>query len=196
MSKPILHLCDFDGTLTRGDSFVRFLWFAIPAPQLTIGAATLVLQFLHLFFSGQWSNARAKAAVLSMFFRGKTRVDMRALGEAFCREKLPGILRHELQEKLRQAIQNGDKVVLVSASPDLWLRPFSTAIGFDLLCTELEFESDKFMGQFATPNCNGAEKARRIQAAYTLSSFEKIIAYGNSSGDAAMFDLADEVFKF
>ena len=50
------------------------------------------------------------------------------------------------------------------------------------------------MGAFATPNCNREEKARRIRAAFDLQQFASIIAYGNSSGDAAMFALAQEAW--
>ena len=121
---------------------------------------------------------------------------MRALGEDFYRKKITIMLRLELLERLRHATQGGETVVIVSASPDVWLRPFCASEGFGLLCTELEFEAGIFTGGFATPNCNGAEKARRIQAAYDLRVFEKISAYGNSRGDAAMFALADSVFKF
>ncbi|MBC7776374.1 MAG: haloacid dehalogenase-like hydrolase [Phycisphaerae bacterium] len=191
-----LHLCDFDGTLTKGDSFVRFLLFAVPLPQLAVGGFELIFKFLGLIFSGKWSNAAGKAAVLSEFFKGKTVEELEALGSKFCQQKMPTLLRAELLGSLRQVLKNGETVVVVSASPDLWLRPFCAAEGFELLCTELEFVGGQFTGKFATLNCNWEEKARRIQAAYNLGEFEKVIAYGNSIGDAAMFALADEVFRF
>lgn len=191
-----LHLCDFDGTLTKGDSFLRFLLFAVPFTQLGWGSIVLVFKFLALFFSGKWSNEGAKAAVLSEFFKGKTAQEMAGLGANFYQQKIPSMLRVELLETLRKALQKGEIVVIVSASPDIWLRPFCEKEGFELLCTELAYKSGKFTGKFATPNCNGVEKARRIQAAYNLEAYEKISAYGNSKGDAAMYALADEVFKF
>ncbi len=213
MTKPTLHLCDFDGTLTRGDSFVRFLIFAVPLPRLALGGIVLLFHFSVLFLKGKWSNEAGKTAVLSYFFKGKTLEEMQALGEHFCQQKLPTLLRLELLALLRQARRDGHKVVIVSASVDTWLRPFCETEGFDLLCTALEFLANenkatplsghpplpevlRFSGHLATPNCNGAEKVRRIQGAYALHSFERIVAYGNSKGDAAMFGLAEEVFKF
>lgn len=121
---------------------------------------------------------------------------MKALGAGFYAKIIPGLLRSDLLETLRLAVKNGEKVVIVSASLDLWLRPFCHVEGFELLCTELEFLDGKYTGRFSTPNCNGQEKAVRILADYDLQSYEKTIAYGNSEGDAAMFELADEVFKF
>lgn len=196
MNGKRLHLCDFDGTLTRGDSLLRFLWFAVPVYRLAAGCLVLIFKFSGLLLSGKWSNAAGKAMVFSVFLKGKTIAEMESLGETFHQRKLPGLLRTDLMEKLRHANQKGETVVIVSASADVWLRPFCLEAGFDILCTELEYESGLFTGLFATPNCNGAEKARRIRAAYALDSFDHISAYGNSKGDEAMFELADSVFKF
>lgn len=193
---PTLHLCDFDGTLTRGDSLIRFLWFAVPKNRLIAGAMVLPFQFLRLFFAGKWSNEAGKKAVLAFFFKGHSRKGMEQSGAAFCALVLPAQLRNDLLAKLRGAREEGDKVVVVSASVDIWLRPFCEAEGFDYLCTELAFEGGIFSGQLATPNCNGAEKARRIREAYDLTKFARIVAYGNSAGDEAMFALAGEVLRF
>ena len=191
-----LHLCDFDGTLTKGDSFVRFLLFAVPVHQLAVGGFVLIFKFMGLVISGKWTNEAGKAAVLSQFFKGKTVEAMEELGTRFCRLKMPALLRKALLESLQQALQKNETVVIVSASPDVWLQPFCDQEGFGLICTELEYTEGQFTGKFATPNCNYDEKARRIRAAFDLNAFEKITAYGNSKGDAAMFAVADEVFRF
>jgi len=191
-----LHLCDFDGTLTKGDSFVRFLLFAVPLHRLVWGGFVLIFNLLTLILAGKWSNGAGKAAVLSEFFKEKTVREMEALGANFYQQKMPAMLRTALLESLRQAVQKGETVVIVSASPDVWLRPICIEEGFELVCTELEFKSDRFTGNFATPNCNYDEKARRIRELYKLNTYDKIMAYGNSKGDSAMLALANEVFKF
>lgn len=199
---PTLHLCDFDGTLTRRDSLLQFLMFAVPPQQLVGSGFVLIWRFFVLILKGKWSNEAGKETLLACFFKHRTARDLEVLGERFCREKLPALLRGSLLDQLRAARQKGDTVAVVSASPDIWLRPFCRAEGFDLLCTELEFASGeagglpRFTGRLATPNCNGPEKARRILATYDRSRFSNIIAYGNSGGDAAMFELAGERVKF
>lgn len=196
MNTKQLHLCDFDGTLLRRDSFVLFLGFTVPILPLVFGGMGLIFKFLGLIVVRKWSNSAAKAMVFSTYFKGRSRTEMQALAGSFCEQRIPALIRADLLKKLQNDRQNGDVVVIVSASPDLWLRPFCAAQGFELLCTALEFVDDKFTGGFATPNCNGPEKAHRILAAYPLQSFDKIIAYGNSRGDEAMYALADEVFRF
>lgn len=191
-----LHLCDFDGTLIHEDSLLRFLRFAVPLPGLIGGGIVLPFKFIALILTGNWSRGAGKAALLSSFFKGKTSGEMEALGNDFYRQKIPAMIRTALLAQLRLAHKNGETVVIVSASLDTWLRPFCAAEGFELLCTQLEYQAGQFTGQFATPNCKGEEKAKRIQAAYDLKAFEKVMAYGNSKGDAEMFELATKVFRF
>lgn len=204
-NKPrILHLCDFDGTLTRGDTLFHFLRFAA-GPLTWLRAMVLVPKcFLGLWLSGRWSKDRAKETLLSVFFKGRTRRDLEASGMAFCDQRLPAMMRRDLFTQLQLLVQQGEQVVIVSASLDIWLKPFCQTQGFELLCTELEFkkngassdEMPRFTGRFAVPNCNREEKARRVRAVYPLGQFDRIIAYGNSGGDEAMFALAHEVVRF
>jgi phosphoserine phosphatase len=47
-------------------------------------------------------------------------------------------------------------------------------------------------GRFLTRNCSGKEKVRRIEEQYDVKSFGYIYAYGDTPGDKAMLDLANE----
>lgn len=189
MQPKTLALFDFDGTLTKGDSLSRFLWFAVPLPKLFVGAILVGFRFLRLAWSGAWTNEKAKEILLATFFKGFPREALYELGEAFCQQKLPAMLRPERMGQLEAYKVAGATVVLVSASPDIWLRPFCAIAGIQLICTELAFESGIFTGKLATPNCNGHEKARRVRAAFDLNDFDEIVAFGNSMGDAEMLAL-------
>lgn len=189
-----LVLFDFDGTLTRRDSLLGFLLFTTSKYQLFFGFIVLIFKFIGLLLSGKWSNGKAKEALFSVFFKGLATADLTRLGQAFFREKVPAMLRNDTLSLLRHYQQAGATVAVVSASADLWLKPFCNAESVDLLCTELEMLQGKFTGRFATLNCQGPEKARRIRERFQLGTYDKIIAFGNSSGDAEMFALADEVW--
>ena len=194
MQPKILVLFDFDGTLTTGDTLSRFLLFAVPKPRLVSGVFLWIFKSLWLLCAGQWSNEKSKEALLSIFFKGESSEVLHLRGTAFCQQKLPHLLRTVLLVSLREYRNIGATIVIVSASADIWLRPFCTAEGIDLICTELQMDDSKFTGRLATPNCNGQEKARRIKSAIDLASFQKIIAFGNSSGDAEMLAIADEAW--
>lgn len=190
-----LVLFDFDGTLTKGDSLPLFLWQSVPSRVLISGVITFLFRLPALLFLEKNQRAeRAKAALMDVFFGGKTRQEMAQVGSEFVKKHLLKMVRPEMLELLRSYRDTGATVAIVSASFDVWLMPLCEAENIDLLCTELLYENDIFRGQLATPNCNRQEKARRIREQYHLADFDKVIAYGNTSGDAAMLQLADEAW--
>ena len=77
---------------------------------------------------------------------------------------------------------------------DIWVKPWVEAQQMDLIATGTTFREGKLTGEYATSNCYGPEKVIRIQAKYDLSQYEKIYAYGDTSADKPMLELADEAY--
>ncbi len=193
--KTSLVLFDFDGTLTQGDSFGRILWYAVPFQRLLVAGFKLLFFVPKLLFIPASARAeRAKRKILQLFLGAQHRDALEALGRGFYQQQLPAMLRPALMALLRRYKAEYHTVVLVSASLDFWLLPLCTAEGIALICTNAAYENDLFTGHFSTPNCNRAEKARRIREIFDLEQFDRVIAYGNSSGDAAMLALAQEAW--
>ena len=66
-----------------------------------------------------------------------------------------------------------------------------------LLSTQAKFKNGIYIGKFATKNCNGIEKVHRIKEIIKNQSFDKTIAFGDTSGDKEMLAWADEShYKF
>jgi len=171
------------------------MWFALGFWGILKALPTALFGIVKLLLSGSFSMANAKEALMAACFKGKSETVLRQLGSDFIAQKLPGFIRPQALEGLRSFRDQGCTVALVSASVDIWLQPFCTQEKIQLLCTELAFENSAFNGRFATPNCKYEEKAHRIRAAFVLKDFELIVAFGNSSGDQAMFNLADQAWK-
>jgi phosphatidylglycerophosphatase C len=95
---------------------------------------------------------------------------------------LPGILRPAVCDRLKTLKEKGATIVIVTASPDIWVLPFAQSEGYALISTRLQFHEGKFNGRLATPNCKGQEKANRIKASILLDEFEYILGLGTSSG--------------
>jgi phosphatidylglycerophosphatase C len=190
-----LVLFDFDGTLTKGDTLLHFLFFSNEPIKLIFNSLRTFFAWVLLFFKGRWAFENAKKALLKQFFYGQPASKLFETGAAFCQHKLNKLLRPEMIDLLERYKAEGATIVVVSASCDIWLRAFCEMVRVDLICTELAFEDGIFVGNWATPNCNGAEKVRRIKTRFQLDTYEKIIAYGNSSGDDAMLALADEAIR-
>ncbi|TKG94733.1 HAD-IB family hydrolase [Puteibacter caeruleilacunae] len=181
---------DFDGTITTKDTFLQFILFAKGYVKTIIGGIVLS-PVLFAYKTGLLHNGRAKELVFSFFFKGYSREAINNLGEAFCQNKLPEILRDEMIEAVEKHRKSGDKIVVVSASFSIWIKPWCDARHIDLLTTEAELHNDVITGKLQTKNCFGKEKVFRIKEQYNLEDYDIIYAYGDSKGDDAMLDLAD-----
>jgi len=87
----------------------------------------------------------------------------------------------------------GDKVVVVSASIDLWLADWCATCDGDLIA-QIGNKRRSRDRQVPHKNCSGKEKAKRIAEQYDLKSFDYIYAYGDTPGDKAMLEIANEKY--
>jgi phosphatidylglycerophosphatase C len=97
--------------------------------------------------------------------------------------------------RVQEHKRRGHRLVLVSASPALYLTVWAARAGFDaVLATELEFRDGRFSGRLASPNCWGPEKVRRLQQWFGDARTQVLYAYGDSRGDREMLALADHAW--
>jgi phosphatidylglycerophosphatase C len=183
---------DFDGTISTTDSLRVFVRTTVGTPRFVAGALRaspwLIGAALRLVDRGT-----AKAAFLRACLGGRTRIQLEEDAQRFVAQRLPALLRPEMLSRLRQHRAYGHRIVLVSASPGLYLRPWAASIGFDaVLSTELAFDAhDRFNGEFAKPNCWGPEKVRRLEGWWRAAPPRVLFAYGDSRGDKEMAERAD-----
>ncbi|AJP57704.1 HAD family hydrolase [Pandoraea vervacti] len=183
---------DFDGTISTTDSLRVFVRSTIGTPRFVAGAllasASLIGAALGLVDRGT-----AKAAFLRATIGGRSRAQLDADVSRFLQDRLPGLIRPEMLARVRQHRALGHRVVLVSASPGLYLRPWAASVGIEtVLSTELAFDAnDRFDGVFAKPNCWGPEKVRRLEAWWKDMPPRVLFAYGDSRGDKEMAERAD-----
>lgn len=188
-----LALFDFDGTLTTKDTLGDFIRFVFGKPKTVIGGI-LLSPILVGYALGLIDNGKAKEQVIKYFFGGMSGESLHKLGKQYAQERLPQILRPAVLEKLKWHQAQGHKVVIVSASTEYWLKPWTDEMSFDLLATQLETKEGLLTGNYAGQNCHGQEKVRRIQKAYRLEQYNQIYAYGDTSGDKPMLQLATQAF--
>ena len=184
-----LALFDFDGTLTDRDTMLAFCR-SVVGPYRFVAGMIMLSPMLFAYALRLLSADRAKV-LLRAFLAGRTRAELDAAGERFA-DLIDGWLRNGAMARLRWHRAQGHTVLLVSASLDLWLAPWARRHGLTLVCTGGAWDGDVFTGRLATPNCNGPEKVRRVEALHDVREFERIYAYGDSSGDREMLALAHE----
>ena len=191
MSKTLV-LFDFDGTLTKGDTFPQFIFFSQGYLRGIMGFI-IYSPFAFLFLVKLMDGSKLKEKLVSYYFKGEREDVLKIMGNEFIQDlKKRDGLNELLVQKLNTYNDEGNTVAIVSASLDIWLKPFCDQNKTDCLCTEIEYVNGVCSGKLRTPNCNRAEKAIRIKQKYNLSDYSKIIAYGNSKGDEAMMNLANE----
>ena len=107
---------------------------------------------------------------------------------------LPSTLRPRALERLEWHRSQGDRIVVVSASLDVYIAPWCAERGLEFICTTLEERDGRLTGRYVDGDCCGPEKARRIRARCDLGRYSVIYAYGDSGEDREMMALAHKKF--
>jgi HAD superfamily hydrolase (TIGR01490 family) len=188
-----LALFDFDGTITRNDTWTPFLRLCATPPRIV--AAGVALGPVVVGYKLGWISARRSRPIVARFaFQGQKAAVVRELGEQYASETLPGVIRRRAMERIEWHKRQGDDIVVVSGSLDAYLVPWCKSIGVDLLCTQLEEKNGTLTGRYLRGECSGDEKARRIRERYDLDRYAVIYAYGDTDEDREMFALAHEKY--
>lgn len=194
MKKEKIYCFDFDGTLTTKDTLLEFIKFAKGKCSFLLGfllySPILVLMKFHLF-----PNWKAKQLIFKHFFGGMSIDDFDDLCVNFAAKNLY-LLRFHGIARIQEAQRKKERVFVVSASIDNWVRPFfafQRLANVEVLGTQIEVKEGKVTGRFKTKNCYGKEKVHRIYDAlrFDRSQYD-IEAFGDSRGDKEMLAFADK----
>jgi len=184
---------DFDGTITRRDSFVEFIKYCKGVFPMIVG----------FFINSPWllgyklkliSNEKAKERLLTYFFSGHRFNDFQKYCDCFSVEIVPTLLIPEALSEIKKLQGCGVSIVIVTASPENWLKKWAGENGIDLIATRLKVSDNTITGKILGSNCHGKEKVARIKMKYDLTEYEEIFAYGNSKSDLYMLELAQHAF--
>ena len=184
---------DLDHTITSKDTFIEFLKFTHGKFRFYLNIICLS-PILVLYKVKLIPNWKAKIILLSFFYKRWTAEKLLSLGRSFALQQLPIMVYDQALAKIKWHLNEGHKVVIVSASINIWFESWCKQYDLELLSTELAFVDGVFVGTYDRPNCYGIEKVKRIKEKYDLSQYDKIYAYGDSKADQFMMGLAHESF--
>lgn len=191
-----LALFDFDGTITKTDTLFAIIRFVKGEKAFRRGMRKL-LPHLVKFKLGYLSAQAVKEKVLTHFFKGMSMEDFRSQCGEFGYMELPLHIRKGARETIQQYVNEGTRVIVVTASAEEWVQPFCTGMRIELLGSRMEVDAAGCItGKLLGLNCNGEEKVCRIKAHVALSDYDPIHAYGDSTGDKPMLALAGEHAHF
>ena len=130
---------DFDGTITTKDTLLEFIKHSRGSFRFYLGFI-LNSPWLIAYKIKLISNQKAKERILQFFFRN-TPVDLfEQQCERFSREILPQLIRPKALREIARLKESGASVVIVSASPENWIRSWSDSVEASLLATRLEIK--------------------------------------------------------
>ena len=180
---------DFDGTLTRDDTFISFACHALGKWSLFIG---ILMNLNHLvgWKLGLLQGSSVKGRLYSTLYKGKSKEEIMAASRDF----IPRY-RKEMMAAVKRHIEMGDKVYIITASLDLWMTEIAEKLKVGLICTlTSEDSAGRLDGRFSTPNCHGEEKVRRLLDKEGDRSEFYLTVYGNEpeDGDSSLFRIADK----
>lgn len=184
-----LFIFDFDGTLTCKDSLKEFIKFSVGPTGYYAGLLRMSPSLLK-YVLGCIPNSIAKESLISHFFKGWDKDFFIVHCTKYSLEKLPNIIRPSALKFINGKKSEGHRIIVVSASMKAWLEPWCFNNGLELISTQLEVVNGKITGRFATKNCYGEEKAKRIREKVDLNLYTNIHVFGDSAGDHEMLALA------
>lgn len=193
--KPVVAAFDFDGTLTHYDTMFPFLLHTVGWSKF-LRHIFVLLPTLTGYGLGVIRNDIAKERVFVRFLSGMAIGALKNKGVQFAEKKLPGLLRPEAMQRLAWHKQHGHHCVVISASLELYVKPWAMNAGFDgVIATHLETLNDGHTtGKLSGKNCFGAEKIRRLEELLGPKSGFMLYAYGDSRGDKELLSAADHAY--
>jgi phosphatidylglycerophosphatase C len=179
---------DVDGTLVAGDTLLPFLQEV--AGTVRLGGALLAGAVRQRSASDR--RSAVKAAVLQRVLGGRQLAAVDAVARDFVLDLVMHRLRPDCLRRWRWHAGRGHRLVIASASLDLYLRHVGDLLGADaVICTRMNVVNGWLTGGLSTPNCRGEEKARRVRDDLRSHPAGSIWVYGNGRADVPMLALAD-----
>lgn len=184
--KKSLALFDFDNTLCVCDSFLPFVIFTSGPQRFLKGLALLLSRRL----SGPVDRREAKEILVDATLKGIRLDQFEEISRKFAKLFLSLAMNRLQLAALNRHKASGDRVIIVSASPRLYLESLVKELEVELIATELVTTDGKLAGEILGANCRGPEKVRRILDTLEIGDYNSISAYGDSDGDKEMLAIA------
>ncbi len=193
-----MHLAvfDLDGTITRCDTLFPYVtgylnrhrWWGWPGMLRVVPTA-------GRYVLGKADRGQLKASFIKSTLAGSTRSELSKWTAEFVRALLEDGLFRDARAKISSHREAGDRLILMSASTDLYVPALARALGFhEVVCTGVRWDGDRLQGDLATPNRRGAEKTRCLKEMQQRYPDCPSVAYGNARSDIDHLQVATQGF--
>ena len=193
-NRGVVAIFDLDGTLTWRDTLLPFLARYIAAQPARLLRLWRLPEALLAYARSGGDRGVLKARLIRMTMSRDVRAPIEHwAGQFVAAMQARGVFRPAALAVLQEHRQAGHHLVLMSASPDLYVAKVGKLLGFEqTVCTELQWRGDRLDGTLRGSNCRGEEKLRQLKLLRTRYPEARFVAYGNSAGDLAHLRHVDE----
>jgi HAD superfamily hydrolase (TIGR01490 family) len=193
MERTRLAIFDFDDTMCKGDSIVPYLVFCYQKGLFSLGH--LVLSSLSgVAFAMKLMKSEAVKSRSLSFVKNVDKQKLAEVGERFVKERLlPNIFPESLKSLMAHRA-NDDHVLILSASPDVYLQYLKKYLPvYEVICSTVD-DNGKIIH-----NAKGPNKVTLIQEYVKTRGldvdWENSFAYGDSLSDAGVMALCGNPIK-
>lgn len=187
-------LFDIDKTLINGDSMFKLLKYTIkkyPRAKWNLPKLFLMLVSYKLKFID------TKKAKENMFYT-LNYLNNNDL-EEFYNDVIKATVYSDAIEEIKKLREMGYYILLVSASPECYLKFFEIEDYVDgVIGTKLYLENDRYINKIDGENCKGEEKVIRITEFLKEKDLyinkNESVAYSDSLSDLPMFNLVGKAY--
>ncbi len=188
-----LAIFDIDYTITRKESLMEFFKYIVSKDIKNIKFLPRALYSGLMYGIKVYDERKVKECFLK-FIENIDEVELANLTKSFYDERLSKILYKDAVEMIKKLKKEGYMVILISASPEFYIKEFYAIKEVDLIIgTKFAFEGGKFIRKMDGNNCKGEEKVRRLNEVLKEKNikvdFKNSYMFSDSLSDKPLLDL-------
>lgn len=185
---------DLDGTITRYDTYVRFLLYVIRQKPLKLVRLPLLSIDVLRHKLGSQSNTWLKKRFLRALLAGHDQETINAWAMSFSQQVVESGLYEDAIACVEQHQSSGVELVLLSASLDIYVQTMGEMLGFNhVICTRTTWNGNVLGNELDGGNCYGNIKLERINQWLESRTNKTILAaYGDHESDFPMLKIAQQ----
>ena len=193
-----LAIFDIDYTITRKETLMEFFKYLVSKDIKNIKFLPRALYSGLMYGVKVYDEKRVKECFLK-FIENIDEAELAKLTKSFYDEKVSKILYKDAVDMIKKLKKEGYMVVLISASPEFYVKEFYAIKEVDLIIgTKFTFEDGKFIRKMDGNNCKGKEKVRRLNKVLKEKNikvdFKNSYMFSDSLSDKPLLDLVGKPY--
>ena len=184
---------DLDGTITRSDTYLAFLVHTLRRRPRRAVHAGAIAYALARFRAGRITRGQLKAVFLKAVVGGCTRAEVDALVEGFMPRVTARMVKPAAVDRIEWHRARGHRLVLASASVDLYVTHVGAHLRFDTtISTRAFWKDDRLTGALNGDNLLGDAKLEAVKGLLAGADPKPTVyAYSDHHADLPLLRFAD-----